>query len=223
VRDKVGGQYLTDTVAGQVAFFGVVTELEKPVLIATRLKVNVSRISEIENLVVRQSSIIFSLETSDAPRPHFEETLKPAERIGREQLARIPDLYLDAITADDGSRLPVRDDCIRVENGVQTTCNPDAQLEAAKMGVREQIDKGYTRHIAGAVDRRIWLLDEERGIAVASFFFDHPGDLESVGGRIPFGYPNYMPAAEIFKTRNGQIERIEAIIDIYQYGIRSGW
>jgi hypothetical protein len=223
VRDKVGGQYLTDTIAGQVAFFGVVTELEKPALIATRIKVDGGRINEIENLIVRQGSIIFSPETSNAPRQHFEETLEPAERMGREQLARIPHLYLDAITADDGSDLPVRDNCIRVENGIQTTCNPDAQLEAAKMGVREQIDKGYTRHIAGAVDRRIWVLDEERGIAVAFFFFDHPGNLESIGGRIPFGYPNYMPAAEIFKTRNGQIECIEAIIDVYQYGIRSGW
>jgi hypothetical protein len=223
VGDKVGGQYLADTVAGQVAFFGVVTELERAALIATRLRVNDGRISEIENFVVRQGSIIFSPETSNAARPHFEETLEPAERIGREQLARIPHLYLDAITADDGSKLPVRDDCIRVENGIQTTCNPDAQLDAAKMGVREQIDKGYTRHIAGGVERRIWVLDEERGISVAFFFFDHPGNLESVNGRVPFGYPNYMPAAEIFKTRNGQIERIEAIIDIYQYGIKSGW
>jgi hypothetical protein len=119
--------------------------------------------------------------------------------------------------------LPVLDGCIRVENGIQTTCNPEAQIEAGKMGVREQIDKGFTRHIAGGVDRRIWLLDEERGIAVAFFFFDHPGHLESINGRVPFGYPNYMPVAEIFKTRNGQIERIEAIIDIYQYGIKSGW
>jgi hypothetical protein len=223
LRDKVGGQYLADTVAGQVAFFGVVTEGEKPALIAARLAVNDSRISEIESFVVRQGSIIFSPETSGAPRPHFEETLEPQERIGRDQLARIPHLYLDAITADDGTGLPARDDCIRVENGIQTTCNPDAQLDAGRMGVREQIDKGYTRHIAGGVQRRIWVLDEERGISVAFFFFDHPGNLESLNGRVPFGYPNYMPAAEIFKTRNGQIERIEAIIDIYQYGINSGW
>jgi hypothetical protein len=223
VRDNVGGQYLTDTIAGEVAFFGVVTEVEKPALIAARLKVNDGRISEIENFVVRQGSIIFSPETSGAPRPHFDETLGPPERIGREQLARMPHLYLDAITADDGSILPVLDACIRVENGIQTTCNADAQLEAGKMGVREQIDKGYTRHIAGGVDRRIWVLDEERGISVAFFFFDHPGNLESLNGRVPFGYPNYMPVAEIFKTRNGQIERIEAIIDIYQYGINSGW
>jgi hypothetical protein len=223
VRDKIGGQYLADTVAGQIAFFGVVTELEKPALIAARLKLDDGRVIEIENFVVRQGSIIFSPETSNAPRPHFEETLELPERIGREQLALIPHLYLDAITADDGSELPVRDDCIRVENGIQTTCNPDAQLEAGKMGVREQIDKGYTRHIAGGVERRIWVLDEERGISVAFFFFDHPGNLESLNGRIPFGYPNYMPAAEIFKTRSGQIERIEAIIDIYQYGIKSGW
>jgi len=222
-RGKAGGHCFCDPQTGQAVFFGAVREMDRQAIVALRLRAETGRVSEIESLVVRERGIIFRPDAVAAPRPHFEEVLPPAERISRAELERIPHLYLDAITADDASRLAVRADCIRVENGVQTTCNPDAPMEAGRLGVAEQIDKGYTRHIAGAVQRRVTVVDEERGVVVAHFFFDHPGNLESVNGRVPFGYPNYMPAVEAFKTRNGRLERIEAIIDVYPYGIKSGW
>jgi hypothetical protein len=177
----------------------------------------------VETFVVRQTSPVFSPATVVAPRPAYLEPVEPAERHSREELVRISDLYFDGIEQDDGDLIPVADDVGRIENGIQTTRNLDSEREVGRMGVREQINQGFTKHIEAARDRRWLVVDAERGLALCHFFFDHPGAIETPGGRIPFGYPNSMMATEVFKVRAGQIRNIEALIDVFPYGMPSGW
>ena len=232
---KPGGHYFTDPASGQVGFFGVVTERGGPAamrqgggeaaaMIALRLKVEHDLITEAETLAVRGGGILFNPDLFlNRDRSGFLEVVPPAERLPRHELVRISNLYFEAIEQSNGDLVPVTEECGRVENGFQTTRNPDAQTEVGRMGVAEQMNRGAVRHIAGCVQRRVWAVDEEHQTALWFFFFDHPGDLGSVPGRVPFGYPNYMPAVEAFKVRNGVITNIEALIDIYPYGISSGW
>src|SRR3990172_4036058 len=199
---KPGGHYFTDPASGQVGFFGVVTERGGP---ATMMEGG-----EAAAMIALRLKVEHDLITE-------------AETLPRHELVRISNLYFEAIEQSNGNLVPVTEECGRVENGFQTTRNPDAQTEVGRMGVCEQMNRGAVRHIAGCVQRRVWAVDEEHQTALWFFFFDHPGDLGSVPGRVPFGYPNYMPAVEAFKVRNGVITNIEALIDIYPYGISSGW
>jgi hypothetical protein len=221
-----GGHYFVDEVGGQIEHWGLVEEVGNPAILSLRLKVDAGpkpRIREVETFVVRQTSPVFSPATVIAPRPAYLEQVAPAERHSREELVRIADLYFEGIEQDNGDLIPVADDVGRIENGIQTTRNPDSEREVGRMGVREQIDQGFTKHIEAARDRRWLVVDPERGLALCHFFFDHPGGIETVGGRIPFGYPNSMMATEVFKVRAGLIRNIEALIDVFPYGMPSGW
>jgi hypothetical protein len=223
---EAGAHYFVDEVAGQIEHWGLVEEVGNHAILSLRLKVDAGRkprIREVETFVVRHTSPVFSPATVVAPRPAYLEQVAPAERHSREELVRIADLYFEGIEQDNGELIPVADDVGRIENGIQTTRNPDSEREVGRMGVREQIDQGFTKHIEAARDRRWLVVDAERGLALCHFFFDHPGGIETVGGRIPFGYPNSMMATEVFKVRAGQIRNIEALIDVFPYGMPSGW
>jgi hypothetical protein len=58
---------------------------------------------------------------------------------------------------------------------------------------------------------------------ICHFLFDHPGSIETVNGRVPFGYPNSMMLSELFRIKEGRIHDIEAILEVFPYGMRSGW
>lgn len=223
---EAGGHYFVDEVAGQIEHWGLLEEVGNPAILSLRLRVGAGRkprIREVETFVVRQTSPVFSPATVVAPRPVYTEQLEPAERHSREEVVRIADRYFEGIEQDNGDLIPVADDVGRIENGIQTTRNPESEREVGRMGVREQIDKGFTKHIEAARDRRWVVVDADRGLALCHFFFDHPGGIETVGGRIPFGYPNSLMATEVFKVRAGQIRNIEALIDVFPYGMSSGW
>ncbi len=222
---------LADPLAGQVAGFAVVSEAGTPVLLAVRLRVVDGAVTEAETLVARPSDTIFSLDGFLRPRPLFDRLVDQAGRTDRALLAKIPHRYLDGILAADGDAIPVAEGCLRFENGVQTVLNPDAvgiQEEARDrgtwhLGVAAQVGTGIFADIEAARDRRVLVVDEDLGAVLAWFAFDHPGPLASRGGRSRFRTPNSMMAAEVFKVVGGQIQEIEAVLDVFPYGMRPGW
>ena len=223
---KPGGHTFADPTARQVEHWGVISEMGRPAILSLRLGVtNDGQIDEIETLVVREGCRIFGPANVVTSRP-YDETLDDSTLLPRQELVRIAGLYLDGIERGDGDMIPVLAGCARIENGVQTTrlANADqAEAPWRAMGVAEQIDTGMTRHIEAARDRRFPVVDEERGLVICHFLFDHPGSIETVNGRVPFGYPNSMMLSELFRIRAGRIHDIEAILDVFPYGMRSGW
>jgi hypothetical protein len=226
-----------DPTAGQVGFFGVIEEFDKPVLLALRLKVESGKIREIEHVVARYlgGSGSANLVT---PRPGLVEPVPPAERVSRREMLRIADSYFDSIEQTNASLAPFATDCERHENGVQTTTNktPQPGADAATVAINalncgDQIDTRNLSYITRIGPRRLLIVDEEYGLVFGFPMFVHRGNVRTI--RIvgvpgvttlprPFG-PINLQAGEIFKIRGGKIHEIEANGFLLPYGAASGW
>jgi len=197
--------FVTDTDAGQVAFIGTMREVNaptpNPVILGLRLKIQNRQVSEIENIVVRDVLAANNLEKRIAPNPIFLEAIPPAQRATRAELIRVGNLYLSTLEKSDGKSVPPFDDeCQRVQNGVQTTNNPDAiaqmtpppaparggkqapeppkpqglQINITAMGCAEQFKLGYFNFVRRVRDRRFVAVDRERGLAMVIAELDEP-------------------------------------------------
>jgi hypothetical protein len=224
-----------DGEAGQVAAWGMVTEAGQDAILGVRLKIDdEGLIAEIDTFVVRFNDMASTFRGSgllDAgrlarPTPGLMDLVDEGERPTADELRRAADGYLDGVSSGDAGLIPVADDCVRIENGVQTVVRTDGALPgrepspATMMGVAQQVREGVTRHIAAARDRGMYLTEPSRGLVMVRFFFDHPGAVRGWPGRAPFTGPNSMPAWEVFKVRGGLIRHIEAIIAWFPYGYR---
>jgi hypothetical protein len=197
--------FVTDTDAGQVAFMGTMREdPSNPVIVAIRLKVENRQVSEIENIVVRDAQAANNLEKRGQPNSVFLETIPAAQRASRAELVRVGNLYLSALEKNDGkSEPPFAPGCERIQNGVQTTNNPDAaaqaspppppgrggpgkqppptppkpqglQINITALGCAEQFKLGYFNFVRRVRDRRFVAVDRERGLAIVIAEADEP-------------------------------------------------
>ena len=120
-------------------------------------------------------------------------------------------------------------DCNRVENGVQTTNNPDFFVEVAHFGCEEQFRLGNYRYDDRLRGRRFPLVDEERGLVMAHGFIDHCGKLGEYtltdGTKVvsPIRRPHSFYLAELFKLRDGAIQQIEANFITVPYHMPAPW
>ena len=120
--------------------------------------------------------------------------------------------------------------CKRVENGVQTTNNPNfAVVPVSRLGCEEQFRAGNYRYDTRLRARRFMLVDEERGVVLASGFIDHAGGLDSyklTDGTVvksPVRRPHSFYLFEAFKLKDGAIEQIEADFITVPYNMPSPW
>jgi len=221
------GHYFVDVTRGQVEYWGTVDEMGAAAIYGVRLRIEGRLISEIETLVIRGGGSFFEPSVVAAAHPAFHEILAPAQRVDREQLTEVANVYFDAIELSDGSRLPVAEDCRRLVNGVlDSKMDPRAlaKLDAHRaLGVAEQMTAGHYAYIEALRGRRFPIVDEARGIVVCHVMFDHPGDLKRADGEIPFRWPNSMLAFEVFKVRRGVLAEVWAIGTALPYGIDPGW
>jgi len=213
---------------GQVGYFGVVRENEKPSLLSARLKVEDGLVREIEVLVARSPEEsghprVFAPDNMTEPRGVFDEVLPPEQRCPRDELLRITNLYFDGIVAGKGEMIPVLEECRRIENGVQTVLNPARGTPTSALGVAAQVDTGVFRDIAAARARRFPIVDEERGLVFVIFLFDHPGPVTNSGFVSRYTQPNSMMVAELFQIRSRKIYQIEAVLNVFPYGTQPGW
>jgi hypothetical protein len=230
--------YVEDASLDQIAWIGVIGEGGRPAVVFLRLKVTDGLIREIETIVRREQPRLYNPANMAEPRGIVFEEIDPSERTSRERLAEIGNLYFDGLVQDDGAMIPVTDDCIRIENGTQTVRVADVSHLAGSasaivfpMGVREQVDRGYTQYMEEIRDRRVVAVDETRGLVLLAVVFDHPARMRSVQvegvGEVelpPYHQvPNSVLVAELFKIRGGLIEHIEAVLEFVPYGARTGW
>jgi hypothetical protein len=228
--------YVCDPQAGQVGLFGLMKENGFPILISSRLRIEKGLITEIENIVVRQGERPIPTENLVRPKALYLEALKPSERVSREEMIRVSDFYFEGLVRDNGDIIPLWDECNRVENGMQTTNNPnlfphDPKRPPMPLDCRGQINARSFAYITSIKPRRFTVIDEERGITFGTFMFHHKGTVKSV--EVPgIGKVEMMPIArrpftvvvsELFKIINGKIREIEAIMTSLPYGAKSGW
>jgi hypothetical protein len=221
-----------DPSTGHAGFFGTVHEPYEESAYTVRLKVNASgAVAEAETIVVRQSDSGIKFEN---PRYWDKPILNADARhpVPRAEMIRIANGYFDTLQLNDGTlHTRFHRDCNRVENGVQTTHNPEFAkiVPVAALGCEDQFRTGNYRYDDRLRARRFPLVDERRGLVLAFGFIDHTGRLavyQLTDGRTvksPVRRPHSFYLAELFKIDDGMIWQIETNFITVPYHMPSPW
>jgi hypothetical protein len=230
--------YVPDPVAQQVGFIGMLKEHDKdgdkPIQFGLRLKLKDGKIVEAEHLVARglRENTLKNLET---PRPGLLATVPPSERMPRGQMLKIAESYYTALVTADSNNAPFADDCLRHENGMQTTGNPPSKTPGlgttGAMGCAAQIKTHTFDYITRIEPRRVWIADPETGLVFGLSQFRQPMEqkfVKIVGApgleKIDMNFkPFDLPAAHIFKIQRGKFHEIEAMGFMMPYNSKTGW
>jgi hypothetical protein len=231
--DQLGDYQLkfADPVTGGIGYFGTVIEPHEESAFSLRLKANdAGEIEESEMVIVRHLDEGMKLE---GPRFWTKPILEAdAENPStRADLERLANGYFDTLQLNDGTiHTKFAPDCNRVENGVQSTNNPNfSQIPHTRLGCEEQFRLGIYRYDNRLRGRRYPLIDEERGIVLAHGFIDHCGMLDAyeltdgTPVKSPVRRPHTFYLAEIFKIDRGMICQIEANFITVPYHMKSPW
>jgi hypothetical protein len=191
---------LADPAKGEAAFVGAIREETTPGVLALRIRAPGGRIAEIEAVAVRHEEMgerggtvsLFQPRLLTELRPQaFEEPASELLALGapepHEAIERAVQGWFRAIADNDSAAAPLAADCVRRENGVRATSNPDAEpLDPAlpeyrpfALSCAQQIDSGYFARIAAVREAR-HLIDESRGLALSLAVLDNPGRLKSI-------------------------------------------
>lgn len=237
--------YAVDVGAGEVGFYGVMKERDRPLIIALRLQVINGQITEIEHVLAR-SLRPEAVKNLANPRPEFITPLAPANRLPRQQMVNIADSYFEAIEHADGKLAPFADDCVRRENGGQTTHNAqpvpwpvplgskaadDALAYIGTLSCSDQLDTHVMDFITRLWPRRLEIVDEQLGLVFAFPMFQHRGGSGTIKiyhvpgvDSLPLGgSASNMQAGEVFKIDHGRIVAVEAMGVSLPYGTKSAW
>lgn len=216
----------------QVGYFGTVIEAIEESGFTLRLKLDAAgAITEAEMVIVRQSDSGIKFEN---PR-YWTKPILEADAVApssRETMVDLSNGYFDTLQLNDGTlHTRFHPDCQRVENGVQTTNNPDFAkiVPVSALGCEAQFRMGNYRYDDALRARRFPLVDEERGLVLAFGFIDHSGRLDTyqlTDGRTvksPVRRPHSFYISELFKIDHAMICQIEANFITVPYRMPSPW
>lgn len=228
-----------DVATQQVAFLGSISEEKAPAMIALRLKIAKGQIAEIETFIQRSPSSARGFERIGYK---WTDEVPPAERMSREDLIKVANMYFSGMQKNDGKGVyPFADDCNRIENGSNSTNQPTpegqqrpdpktARNYSGQWSCREQFESGLLHFVTRIRDRRYLAVDPERGLVFSFAFFDHSaGDtrtFKTPDGRTVTAGPDQLwtwEIAEVFQIRKSLIHQIEATMERVPYGMPSGW
>jgi hypothetical protein len=231
--------FITDPQAGHVTFLGSIKEADTPAMLALHLKIRNGEIAEVETLVQRSDKSAQGFEKIGYA---WAETIPPGERMSRDDLVSVANMYFSGMEQNDGRGVyPFADDCNRIENGTFTTnvptpegqTRPDPKTAgnySSQWGCKEQFESGLLHFVSRIRDRRYVAVDPERGLVFSFIFFDHmAGDtrtFQTPDGRTVTAGPKQpwtWELAEAFKIEKSKIHQIVAIMERVPYGMNSGW
>jgi hypothetical protein len=249
--------YAADPVNQQVVALVMMKENNnEDILLGVRLGLRRGKISEVEHHVVTSAEI--HLENLKKPRPGLVEDIAPEDRTPRKQMLDIGLSYYDALTGEDGTLAPFAQACQRRENGgisvggteedfpeetevPRDFATPEAvDPEMMKLGkalslvpntCEGQITAGVWGYISEIRNRRLLVIDEQKGLAVGFSNLYHDSKLkemplygiEGIDSVPAFQGTFNMPAIHIFKIKKGKIYDIEATGLVLPYGTKTGW
>ncbi|MEP7313237.1 MAG: hypothetical protein ABI859_11685 [Pseudomonadota bacterium] len=242
--DGLGGykHYFADAQAGQVGFFGTISESGRLALVSLRLKVDGRKISEIETLVARRTpgppggggpggGPVQSGYEGMKMMAGMDDVLPVAQRRPRAELLRIADSYFEGLEQATDKVTPFTADCQRYENGTITSNNPASPNAMVQMSCGAQFDTGFSPFITEVRGRRFTVVDEQRGLVFTQLSFDHAGTVKEVqrtDGTVakvgaPFDTPYTFLIHELFRIKDGRIAQVEAVLLTTPYAMPSGW
>ena len=213
-----------DPATGQVAWIGSVEEHGQPGFLALRLNVRDGKIAEVETVARRKGGPPeYGDPAANAHDPSFAQIEPKARRLSRKQLAALVDGYFQSLPGDDGRvRAKFASGCERRDNGVVTTA-PGPAAAGGVAGCQAQIKAGVFKPVGKVRLQHAPVVDEERGVVVATGFIDYPDKAEAYTGAdgkvrpAPAKYPFSLAFIAAFKIRGGAIWRIETVEDAVPY------
>jgi hypothetical protein len=226
--------YIDDPEAGEVGYYGVVSEDTHPSIFGMRMKVVHQKVSEIEVVVARrdQPNSPFGNPDNLKEKPVFSEDIPADKRLSRAKLISIANSYFSTIQQNSGKiYAPFASDCQRVENGMITANNPNG-TGVANQGCEEQLSKGLLVFVTRCRDRRFVVVDQQKGLVLVNGFFDHAGVIthykltDGTPHTVapPFDRPYSFNMFELFKVNeDGKIRQIEAVILTVPYHMPTPW
>ena len=226
--------YVPDTVSEEIGFLGVMQENNRPIELGLRLKIRNGQITEAEHLIARDLRPM-SLVNLVIPRPGLLAAVPPGQRLPRDQMLKIGASYYEALVTADANDAPFADDCVRRENGMQTTGNPPPAKPGfgtlGAMGCERQLRTHTFDYIKRIEPRRVEIADPETGLVFGLSQFRQPMDekvVKIVGvpgvDHVDMNFKAFdLPAAHIFKIRDGKMHEIEAMGFTMPYNSKTGW
>jgi len=246
-----------DVTTGNIATIATITEGKTRSILVARLGVTDGRTGEIEVIVARPDLMTGEgpfllgpdrLDESGGPDPHWNAPVPESERLSRDELRRVANLYFAGLEKNDGKGVyPFAEDCIRIENGFRTTGSPEEAASEPRgdgdardedtpytpnfkaMSAKAQFETGFFAFVDRIRHRRFPVIDEARGLVFAFAFFDHSGtvrDYPLANGRTVTANvdrPFTWEIGEGFKIEKGLFTRIEAVMTGCPYGMPPGW
>jgi hypothetical protein len=222
---------VADTTTGNAAWFGTVEEHGQPAYYAMRIRVQGQHILEVETVVDRNTGLPapFGDPAQLVHDPAFVEILPESQQRARERLIAVANGYFSTVELNDGQLFTEFDpDCQRIENGISTTRGA-AGAAALAQGCEAQFKLGFYRINKRVRERRYPLVDTERGVVVATGFFDHANTFDTYKTtdgkehKTFLKWPNSLSLMEAFKIRDGKIYRVEAVFTYVPYFLHSPW
>jgi len=220
-----------DPAVQAVGLIVAVREGGRPALLAARLELAHGRVDALDTTVARQNAASFLDANAQRGAVVLNAPVLPAARRPRTALTAIADSYFRRLI-DPGAPMPPFDArCNRIENGVQSTNNPhpppSSPLNPAlsRLGCLAQFQTGALTFISKIRSVRYRLVDQEKGLVLASAIFDHDGVPHGTASgnvsRLSANLPSPMSfvVAELFKIDDGRIREIEAVISAVPYGM----
>ena len=226
--------YVPDTVSEEIGFLGVMQENDRPIELGLRLKIRDGQVVEAEHLIARNLRDS-SLPNLQVPRPGLLKDVPADQRMSRDEMLKIGLTYYEALTTSNGHAAPFADDCLRRENGFQTTGNPPPATPGfgtmGAMGCAAQLDTRVMSYIKRIEPRRVEIADPQTGLVFGLSQFRHPMEeksLKIVGvpgvDHVDMNFkPFDLPAAHIYKVSGGKIHEIEAMGFTMPYNSKTGW
>lgn len=249
--------YAADPVAQQVACLVMMQENKHDdILLGVRLALRRGKISEAEHHAVREN-LAYAIPNLQKPRPGLVEDVAPEDRTPRLQMLDIGLSYYDALEGGDGTLAPFAKECERRENGstsvggnlvrpkptkemLESPFQYEFDSEMAKLRLalavapntcEGQISAGVWATITEIKNRRLLVIDEQKGLAVGFSNFHHDSKLKIVELK---GIPELksvpmfqgvfnMPSVHFMKIKRGKIYDIEATGISVPYGTKTGW
>jgi hypothetical protein len=157
--------------------------------------------------------------------------LPPAQRRYRAELIDIADRYLETLEKNIVDHVPFTNDCLRIENGMQTAGRARAP-GLAGLSCRENVNHPMWNCITQIAARRHLVVDEELGLVSGMYMFRHGGTEPTYtlpGGEVVKHSEaalrrQALVISELFRIEHGRIRRIEAVMaGGLDHDAQSGW
>lgn len=249
--------YAADPVNQQVVALVMMKENNnEDILLGVRLALHRGKISEAEHHVVKSNEI--SIQNLKKPRPGLVEDIAPEDKTSRDQMLDIGLSYYDALTGEDGTLAPFALECQRRENGGISVGGTKEDFPEPKEAPRDfappegvdpemmklakalslvpntcegQITAGVWGYISEIRNRRLLVIDEQKGLAVGFSNLYHDSRLKTMKlngvpgvDSVPAFQGTFnMPAIHFFKIKKGKIYDIEATGLVLPYATKTGW